>query len=418
LLFKKVFLQFLCFLPRRPLRFFISASCCLIIALTIAKPLLAQHGTDSAMLQLDMIDVVQGIGKGHIEPRGEGGISRRLRISAVPAVGYTLQTGLAVIAAGNATFYTDSTSKQSVISTSIAYTQYHQVIAPIMAEIWSGNNAWHLSVDWRYMKYPSLTFGLGMRSQLNEGYTLDYSAIRLHQIMFRRIDGGKIYLGLGWTYDYFWNIREVDTPDGIKITSFARYDSRPTEVASGPVLAALWDTRDNPINAHKGGFVRMEFQTHPQWASTDPAWNAFILDARKYVTFPAQSNNVLAFWTYDWFTKRGAPPYLLLPNTGGDPASNTGRGYIQGRYRGNNFIYLEGEYRMQLTSNGLFGAVVFCNAQSVTRTGIRDVSVIAPGYGAGLRIKLNKFSGTNLSVDYGFGIGGSHGLFVNLGEVF
>ena len=36
----------------------------------------------------------------------------------------------------------------------------------------------------------------------------------------------------------------------------------------------------------------------------------------------------------------------------------------------------------------------------------------------GIRIKLNKYSRTNIAIDYGFGLGGSQGLFVNLGEVF
>ena len=31
---------------------------------------------------------------------------------------------------------------------------------------------------------------------------------------------------------------------------------------------------------------------------------------------------------------------------------------------------------------------------------------------------MNKFSNTNLAIDYGFGVNGSHGLFFNLGEVF
>ena len=43
---------------------------------------------------------------------------------------------------------------------------------------------------------------------------------------------------------------------------------------------------------------------------------------------------------------------------------------------------------------------------------------VAPGYGVGLRVKLNKFSGANLCVDYGFGTEGSRGIAVNLGEVF
>lgn len=390
---------------------FLLLCCPLLLLIT---PLCAQ---ENVRPPIDLIDVVQGITRGRITPRSDSGTTRRLHLSAVPAAGYTLQTGFAGLISGNASFYTGAKATQSVVATSIAYTEYHQIIFPLLAEIWSGNNGWHLSLDWRYLKYPSLTFGLGIRSQLNDGYTLDYQAIRLHQTLLRRVHG-RVYAGIGWDYDHFWNIHEVDTPAGVSQSSFERYGSRSTETATGPTLAVLWDTRDNPINAHSGGLLKVELHAHPLWASNTADWNAYIIDARKYFRLPSHSNNVLAFWSYDWLTRQGRPPYLLLPNTGGDPSSNTGRGYIQGRYRGNNFIYLEGEYRMQLSHNGLFGAVVFGNAESVTRNGIRDVNVIAPGYGAGLRIKLNKFSGTNLAVDYAFGIGGSRGLFVNLGEVF
>jgi hypothetical protein len=43
---------------------------------------------------------------------------------------------------------------------------------------------------------------------------------------------------------------------------------------------------------------------------------------------------------------------------------------------------------------------------------------ISAGYGAGIRIKFNKFSKTNVAFDYAFGTDGSKGLFLNLGEVF
>jgi hypothetical protein len=81
-------------------------------------------------------------------------------------------------------------------------------------------------------------------------------------------------------------------------------------------------------------------------------------------------------------------------------------------------LYLETEYRFNLTPNGLLGGVVFANAQSFSKELSKQLSVIAPGAGVGLRIKLNKFSGANLCIDYGFGIEGSKGLSVNLGEVF
>ena len=127
---------------------------------------------------------------------------------------------------------------------------------------------------------------------------------------------------------------------------------------------------------------------------------------------------MLAFWSYDWLTLDGKPPYLTLPTTAGDTYNNLGRGYIQGRYRGKNLVYLESEYRFGITSNGLIGGVVFANAQSFTEENNNRFEVISPGWGAGIRIKLNKFSKTNVCLDYGFGTHGSRGLFANLGEVF
>ena len=80
--------------------------------------------------------------------------------------------------------------------------------------------------------------------------------------------------------------------------------------------------------------------------------------------------------------------------------------------------YLEVEDRFAISENGLIGGVVFVNAQSFKKNLATQFSAIAPGYGFGLRLKLNKTSATNICVDYGFGLQGSQGISVNLGEVF
>ena len=78
----------------------------------------------------------------------------------------------------------------------------------------------------------------------------------------------------------------------------------------------------------------------------------------------------------------------------------------------------EGEYRFDILRNGLLGGVVFCNAESVPDYPYSSFDVIHVGKGIGLRIKLNKYSDTNLCIDYGWGDGGSRGFFFNVGEVF
>lgn len=88
-------------------------------------------------------------------------------------------------------------------------------------------------------------------------------------------------------------------------------------------------------------------------------------------------------------------------------------------------MYGEAEYRFVITSNRLLGGVVFANAQSVTELSVARGVVqdghfekIAPAGGGGLRFNLNETSHTNLAIDYGFGLDGSRGLSLNLGEVF
>ena len=78
--------------------------------------------------------------------------------------------------------------------------------------------------------------------------------------------------------------------------------------------------------------------------------------------------------------------------------------------------YFETEYRYGISKNGLLGGVVFFNVENFSGNQ-KPYNSLLPGYGAGLRVKLNKKSGTNLCLDYGFG-NGSSGFYVNLGEVF
>jgi hypothetical protein len=143
-----------------------------------------------------------------------------------------------------------------------------------------------------------------------------------------------------------------------------------------------------------------------------------LIDIRHYVKLPVSSHNILAFWSYNVITLSGTPPYLDLPSIGWDNYSTTGRGYAPGRYTGRNLIYFESEYRFSITGNGLLGGVIFGNAQSIPNSISDNIRPIIPGAGFGLRIKINKYSGTNLAIDYGFGIRGSHGFFFNMGEVF
>ena len=388
----------------------------------LVLPFLRLKAQDSLFSnKIDLVDLGRSFLKGHRATRVDTVKQQagKLHISALPVAGYTLQTGFAGVLSSNFAFYTSEHSQANLsnVLTSITYSQYKQIIFPVQANIWTKANKYNIQTDWRYLKYPSLTYGLGGNTNADSGYNIDYGYLRLHQAILRSVTP-DLYLGLGFDFDYFWNIREVDPPTA-KPTDFERYGLTKGEQAAGVSLHVLYDNRRNPINPGKGSYASLTYRPNFTFLGSDDNWQSLVLDLREFLPFPAGTRNVLALWSYDWLTVGGGkPPYLLLPSTGWDAYSNTARGYIQGRYRSRNMVYLESEYRFGLTSNGLLGGVVFANAQSFTEMVTSRFTYIEPGYGLGLRISLNKFSRTNLCIDYGWGTHGSGGFFVNLGEVF
>ena len=90
-----------------------------------------------------------------------------------------------------------------------------------------------------------------------------------------------------------------------------------------------------------------------------------------------------------------------------DTYGRSGRGYPQGRFRGEELVYGEAEYRWTATENGLFGMVAFLNTETLSsRQTDEDLfDSFATGAGFGFRLMLNKRSKTNLCFDIGFGQG-------------
>jgi hypothetical protein len=81
-------------------------------------------------------------------------------------------------------------------------------------------------------------------------------------------------------------------------------------------------------------------------------------------------------------------------------------------------VYLETEYRFEITRNGLLAAVFFANALSVSNKENTHFDPVLPGAGVGIRLLTNKHSGTHLILTYSVGVKGARGFSFNLGEAF
>lgn len=334
----------------------------------------------------------------------------------IPQIGYTLQTrGLAAVLVNSP--FRMANANMSSVTGQLSYTQNHQVILTATSSIWSQRNRYLWTNDWRLMHYPQATYGLGMYTSTDRVINMDYAYFRFYQSLLRRM-APNLYGGLGYHLDLHWNIDSYNSRR--EVTRISRYENgvEGRSVSSGPIVQLVYDNRKNAINPAGGLYVSATFRANMSALGSDNTYQSALVEARKYVHLPGNSDNILAFWSYNALTLSGDPPFLDLPSTGWDNTGNVGRGFIQGRFRGKNLLYAETEYRFHLTADRLLGGVVFANAQTVTELTSRRFEKVVPAIGAGLRIKMNKVSHTNLSIDYGFGFDGSKGLFFNLGEVF
>ncbi len=372
-----------------------------------------QPGKDS------MVDFVDGIYRilKIKKDRSVGETITTPQFSFIPAVEYSLISKLA--ASFNANYVKPSkyvSTKNSTYSTELKFTQNKQIISQLLSNIWLKNNKFNINTNWSYLKFPQKDFGLGTaNNQLDRFDQIDYSYLKLHQSIVKRI-APNWYIGPGLNIDYRWNISDSSTLNK-PLYGFAQYGPTRSSNSTGIILDLLYDSRTSIVNPiTSSAYFNLSYRTNLPFLGSNFALQSLTMDARKYI--PLYRKNMLTFWTYNVFTLSGKAPYLDIPYTASDRNSNTGRGFIQGRFRGEKLFFAESEYRFGITENGFIGAVVFANMLSVTEPLKMGFQQIRTGYGAGIRIKLNKHSNTNVAIDYAFGQGGSQGIFMNLGEVF
>jgi len=386
--------------------------------------------------QRDVINIIHGIFK---KKKQDSTVKTepKFNLSFIPTIGYTLSTGLAVGASGVGTFYTqkDHSLNVSIVNSQVLYDSKGQSILFIQSNLWADQDNYKFVSDFRIEKYPDVTYGLGDTTTTHRPDPITYNYLRIYQTVLRKVVP-HFYVGIGYNLDIHYNIVEDIVQAKRKnrrpiLTQYEIYTgvkttTSPTTKSSGYTFNFLYDTRTNPENALNGTFINAVFRNNYMFLGSNVDYTTAIFDIRKYFKLSKNSNNVLAIWNYDWLVLDGKPPFLDLPSVGADMYNNTGRGYPINRFRGRHMLYLEAEYRFGITHNGLLGAVVFGNAANYSTNLVPPTSTteadglqhIIPAGGAGIRIKINKHSNTNLCIDYGVGTQGSRGFFVNLGEVF
>jgi hypothetical protein len=370
--------------------------------------------------QRDLLDVLkERLLHRRVEPQLAGTMSSGIAWTMLPTFSYNPVYGFAAGAsfAGGGKLGEGPAARPTALAISGNYSTTGQLQAQFKGDIFSAAGTYLVKADIRYLDTARSTWGLGPMDPDQQEYPMEFKLTRWYGTLCRHV-AGPVYLGLGYHYDDYMDIVDKRAV-GDESTPFTVYSGEAVTRtrASGISFNLLADTRDDFVNPEKGYYISGVFRDYMTTLGSDRNWQEFWTEVRLYPHVPAQSANVLAFWLYSWMTF-GPAPYLALPSIGWDTYGRGGRGYLQGRIRSQNLVYLEAEYRARLTRDGLLGAVFFINMTATTAPEQQVFGRPNRGGGVGLRIKLNKLSRTNLALDRGWGEHGSGGWFLGTTEVF
>jgi len=380
-------------------------------------------------------------------------ISRKLQIIPFPAIAVNPTAGFMYGVAPSATWYLGDPADTRISSFlgTVIYTTKDQLIITAKATTFFNHDSWNLLTDMRFFITSQPTYGLGtgpysakpfmdgdlefsdnLFDPIPDEQMMYFNYFRFHQTLMKRYKRSSIYAGLGIHYDQHYKIDDrlldVDASDDT-VTLTSHYIYSVSEgfdplgyTLSGFSVNLLYDSRDNVVNPYSGRFAFANIRINPTFLGSDQSSTLLWLEYRDYVHFSkTRPRHLLGFWTYGWFVTSGNVPYLDLPAVGWDQFGRSGRAYTQGRFRGEQLMYFETEYRFPLQRHQeRFGGVVFVNATTANNkaAGISLFEYLDPAWGVGLRVMINKNSRANINFDYAWGKYGAQGFYFGINEVF
>jgi hypothetical protein len=377
----------------------------------------------------DLFDVVREL-RHKPEPPPPGPEDyKRWMVAAAPVLTYGPTSGFGIGVAGNLALYRGfpATTRISSIVASVTATTKAQVLVNAKINSSTSDNRRRFEGDNRLYWTSQKTYGLGTGTAEGAAVDQKYDYFRFFETQYWKVTR-HTFVGAGLLYSNHRNVRPNDDeaeaawPTSPYVLYSEQYGFHPEgQTSAGLSVSSAWDSRDGPINPSRGWYANLTYRAFfEDFLGGASDWQQLSYDGRTYFRLTPDARHKLAFWLLGDFVIAGTAPYLDLPATGMDTYGRTGRGYPQGRFRGQSLVYGEAEYRWTVTKNGLFGMVAFLNTETLSsdETSEKLFDSFATGAGVGFRLMLNKRSLTNLCLDIGWGKDGSSAVYFAVQEAF
>jgi len=318
---------------------------------------------------------------------------KRYLLAAVPVVFYTPETRFGFGATGLCffNFKNDSAfAPRSTVNLGFAYTQNKQVLSGIPFNLFLKNRSWQLYGEIAYNKFFYNFYGVGNRQSPDfvERYGVEFPRIRI--TCLKKL-APHFYAGLRYAFDKF-SLFKLDTTGQLIKGSIPGSKGG---YVSGAGVVALYDNRDNVFYPSKGIWTELVVYHDDPATGSSFQYTRVAFDFCKYFSY---KENILALNAYSIYSDSDVP-FFQMGILGGQKKM---RGFYEGRYRDNNVMIFQAEYRRHLI--WALGFTVFGSVGQVAhRYDQFNTQDWRYTYGAGLRLTLDKTQKMNLRIDVAVG---------------
>lgn len=347
--------------------------------------------------------------------------TKKFRYAVIPVIYNSPETQWAVGASAAISFknffFTDTTTRRSVVQAVALFSQRNQVALVLESTIFFKNEKYFLTTHLSNTTWPDRFWGIGGKTpdvtKVLTGDKTDYSfqqtyftphlKIKLSQKSKHKMFVGLIYRGQ-WVYDILYDKNSL--LDSSKVLGKDK-----NHFISGGGLSFSYDTRNATNWPTRGVFAQSTFVFYNEKIGSTFNKLTFDFDFRFYKQI--YSNTILAFQFYN-VLNIGQISIRELAMIGG---ANNLRGYYQGRYRDNNMYSFILEYRVPIVKD--FALVGFAGCGNVYNEKF-DVfeTPLKYSFGGGARYSVLSKDQLNLRLDCGFADKNNFGIYLTVAECF
>ena len=334
------------------------------------------------------------------------------RFLTYPTIAYSPETSLEIGLSSLYVYYAkrDTTNRLSEVGAFTFFTLERQYGLWLDHALYSNEDKFFFLGKIRLQSFPLLYYGVGLDTPKEYQARVDANQIWIKERVLRKLRK-NVFLGLELD---FLRLTQVDFVKNDEYESIELPLGYQGSTNFGVGTGIVYDNRHNVLNVRKGFFSELGFLYYSPVVS-DFEFTSVFSDTR--IFRPIGQKNVFAAQLLGQFNT-GNIPFNQLSLMGGETIM---RGYYTGRFRDNNQIAAQTEFRflpLPLGFSKRIGATVFGSVATVFPT-IKEISIkdLVWAGGAGFRFLLFPKKDIYTRIDYSFTREGG-GLYLFIGEAF